>query len=100
MKQPADGGSYFVGLTVGLLTAAFAYLMVGTKRGNKFREQLLTEWQRVHEGNPTEGNVQLQQMEGAFRDLVSTFFPQMLTKSSSRSSRAKKPANKNVFKGI
>ncbi|MEX0895501.1 MAG: hypothetical protein WDZ94_01020 [Patescibacteria group bacterium] len=100
MKQPADGGSYFVGLTVGLLTAAFAYLMVGTKRGNQFREQLLTEWQRLHEGNPKTGDNQLQQMETAFRDLATTFFPEMFTKSSRKTSRSKKAASKNVFKGV
>lgn len=99
MKQPADGGSYVVGLTVGLLTAAFAFLLVGTKRGNQFRDQLLTEWQRVHEGDPSSGTKQMQQMESAFGELIKTFFPQMLSKTTKKT-KAKKSASHSTFTGV
>jgi len=99
MKQANNDGSYLVGLAAGLLAAGVGYLLVGTKRGNQFREHMLTEWQRVHQDDPTEGKQDLQKIESAFSQIVKSVFPQLIKPPAKKSGRARKSSGA-TFKGV
>jgi gas vesicle protein len=110
-KQPPqsshDSGSFLSGLGIGLLGGAVGYFLFATGKGEKFRQQLKIEWKDIQ--NMVHPEVEQKHgVADSLKDLLGTFFGEMLDKSREEQKAAEaeheakvksKKSKKKLFKG-
>lgn len=101
-----DSGSFLSGLSIGLIGGAAGYFLFATDKGDKLRKRFAAEWQELQKiAKPELANKQ--NNSESLRDLLGTFFNEMLEQSRAEQAAAteeaknkKKKTKKKLFKGV
>jgi gas vesicle protein len=108
-QSPHDSGSFLSGLGIGLIGGAVGYFLFATEKGEKLRKQLKVEWKDIQKIVQPETEKRVEE-SGSFKDLLSTFFTEMLEKAKEEQRLAEEEAlkakeknkkgKKKLFKGV
>lgn len=105
-RDSGDSGSFLSGLGIGLIGGAVGYFLFATEKGEKARKRLFSEWKEVQKSvlPQTEKKVDA---AGTLKDLVSTFFTEMIEQAKEDQKAAEqevkqkaKKTKKKLFKGV
>lgn len=101
-----DSGSFLSGLSIGLIGGAVGYFLFATDKGEKLRKQMKIEWKDIQKIAAPEIEEKIQNKD-SLRDIVGTFFSEMLEQAKTEqkmaeeeATKAKTKKKKKLFKGV
>lgn len=103
-----DSGSFLSGLGIGLIGGAVGYFLFATDKGEKVRKQLKIEWKDIQKV-VTPAVEETVKSEGSFKEMIGTFFSEMLEQAkeeqrlaeeeATKAKEKNKKSKKKMFKG-
>lgn len=101
-----DSGSFLSGLGIGLIGGAVGYFLFATDKGEKLRRQMKIEWKDIQKMTAPELEEKTKDKD-SLKDLLGTFFSEMLEQAKveqkmaeEEATKAKNKKKKKLFRGL